>query len=222
MPPYGRCRCRMRRRPSPSNFSSNGQSFALTWQLGGGASLDCTVLPVELTSFAAEARSNSVDLQWITASEHDNDRFEVERSTDGASFTAIGVVPGAGNSNQTTKYGYTDASPLEGLSYYRLRQVDIDGVYSFSNVESVVFRRNGTGLLVFPNPGNDHMEVVVGGDLTGGTIGLFDPTGREVSRAPINDARISMATGALPLGIYSVRVSLPDGSWQVHGTWVKR
>lgn len=204
------------------NFSTNGQSFALTWQLGGGASLDCTVLPVLLTSFTAEARSKRVELMWSTASERNNDRFEIERSADGITFTMIGSVQGVGNSDHLTSYMFTDTDPLEGVSYYRLRQVDNDGADSRSNTVSVVFKRADHDLLIFPNPGSDRLEVVVGPGLEGASIGLLDATGREVLRSTLTSERLSISTSALPLGIYSVHVVQPNGSWLAHGTWVKR
>ena len=74
------------------------------------------------------------------ASETGNDHFEVERSEDGNTFSRIGTVSGAGNSTALRQYQFNDASPLRGISYYRLRQVDFDGGYTFSDVRAVNMR----------------------------------------------------------------------------------
>lgn len=84
-------------------------------------------LPVELINFEAEKINSGVKLMWSTATEVDNDYFILEKSSNGQHFTEIAKIIGAGNSSFTTKYSYTDNSPLEGISYYRLSQVDFDG-----------------------------------------------------------------------------------------------
>ena len=161
-------------------------------------------------------------LTWATASEHMSERFELLRSSDALNYAPIASIPAAGESQSTLNYMFTDTDPLEGVSYYRLRQVDNDGVDSRSNTVSVVFKRADNDLLIFPNPGNDRMELVVGPDLEGTSICLLDATGREVMRNLITGERLSLSTGALPLGIYSVWVVRSNGSHLARGTWVKR
>ncbi len=110
-------------------------------------------LPVELLSFDAIAQPGHVDLKWVTASEQDNQEFIVERSADAASFEAVLHVPGAGNSSSLLAYADIDPDPLQGTSYYRLRQVDIDGVSTLSNVVAVHYDpAMDLGLTVYPNP----------------------------------------------------------------------
>lgn len=90
-------------------------------------------LPVELVSFTAEALGADALLKWATASEKNNDRFEVEASADGRSFRRIGQVPGHGSSTQPHTYQLTDAAIARygaSVVYYRLRQVDADGTAS--------------------------------------------------------------------------------------------
>lgn len=118
-------------------------------------------LPVEFISFTAKSVQNGVALNWITATETNNDYFLIERSTDGINFTAIGSpVNGAGTSNQTHVYKYLDSDPNEGINYYRIRQVDYDGKFDFSNVQVV----NLTGaqmISVSPNPNNGHFGIKI-------------------------------------------------------------
>ncbi len=97
-----------------------------------------TTLPVNLISFSATANKNVIDLNWITASESNSDQFIITRSTDGQSFTKIGNVKASGNSNSIKKYHFTDLSPVTGINYYQLEQVDIDGRVNKSGVKSVM------------------------------------------------------------------------------------
>lgn len=97
-------------------------------------------LPVELLNFEAKPAASRVDLNWTTASETGNDHFEIERSDDGNTFTRIGTVSGAGNSTSVRQYSFNDAAPLRGISYYRLRQVDFDGGFTFSDIQAVNMR----------------------------------------------------------------------------------
>jgi hypothetical protein len=101
------------------------------WTLSGNNS----PLPVELLSFSANTNDEgNVDLYWETSSERNNDYFAVQRSADGINFSDIGRVPGSGTSQTLNSYSYTDKEALSGRSYYRLRQVDFDGIYKFSNI----------------------------------------------------------------------------------------
>lgn len=95
-------------------------------------------LPIKLLSFNAVAENNkSIKLYWTTATEINNKEFIVQRSSDGRSFDSIGVVNGAGNSTTLINYQYFDKNPLNGISYYKLRQVDFDGRYADSKIVSV-------------------------------------------------------------------------------------
>jgi len=108
------------------------------------------VLPVTLLSFDAVGRTNKVDLQWKTGTERENNRFVVERSSDGIHFYPIGTV--AGNGNRGGTYTFTDHQPLNGVSYYRLKQVDNDGTFAHSKIASVK-RGAAAQMQVYPNPG---------------------------------------------------------------------
>lgn len=116
------------------NFSSSASPFDLTWNLGGGASLDCTVLPVEFLSFTGERVEDHHHLEWKTGSEINNDYFAVERSVNGEPFEEIGRTDGAGYSSQVLSYAFNDLSPVEGVNYYRIRQVDVNGQSSVSSM----------------------------------------------------------------------------------------
>lgn len=101
---------------------------------GGGGSVDIDgPLPIELLSFTYQIKNQHIILNWITASETNNDFFTIERSSDMQGWKALGNLPGAGNSNQRLSYQFSDIMPQEGISYYRLKQTDFDGKYEYFN-----------------------------------------------------------------------------------------
>lgn len=120
------------------NFTANSTAFTLDWTMSGGASLNCGSLPIELLYFTADKLSCGTNsLIWETASESNNDRFEVERSSDGITFIKVGTVKGAGTSTSRNKYNLTDYNPIQELNYYRLKQIDLDGSFTYSNIISI-------------------------------------------------------------------------------------
>jgi len=108
-------------------------------------------LPVELVYFRASLTPESmVSLEWLTASELNNEAFEVERSKDGFDFSLIARISGAGTTTEQKEYALIDEQPLSGLSYYRLKQIDFDGTFTYSGLVSV--RRGDDPFTVYPNP----------------------------------------------------------------------
>ena len=106
------------------NMNATSSNLRVTY-----AAPPCVVLPIELLSFDAICDKGKVNLTWETASERNNDHFTIERTINGVDFETIGTVVGAGNSNQVLKYSFTDSKPLQGISYYSLKQTDIKGEY---------------------------------------------------------------------------------------------
>ena len=114
-------------------------------------------LPVELISFTANAQEQTVQLVWETASEINNDYFEVRRSVDGINFKKIGEVAGNGNTVEVIRYEFVDQLPVSGISYYQLKQVDFDGAFEHSDKISVEWINAGfmAGFVevnLYPNP----------------------------------------------------------------------
>jgi hypothetical protein len=108
--------------------------------------------PVTLSDFKAIKNGSRVDLNWQTAMEINNDYFTLEKSKNGIGFTAIGIVDGAGNSQNTLNYQTTDPSPYNGTSYYRLKQTDLDGTVSCSKIIAVNVNAD-ENISIYPNPG---------------------------------------------------------------------
>ena len=111
------------------------------------------VLPVQLVNFSVIKDGKKVKLQWSTASEQNNDRFEVEKSIDGSVWKNIATVKGMGTSSQAQHYNSYDASPASGINYYRLKQVDVDGRSNISDIRSIRFNEASKAIIsVSPNP----------------------------------------------------------------------
>ena len=115
---------------------------------------DTNPLPVELSAFSASAAGEAVQLSWTTASETGNAGFAVERSTDGALFTAVGFEPGGGTTTKARRYRFVDDNlPFTDVAYYRLKQVDLDGAFEYSDVVTVALTPERVELLSSaPNP----------------------------------------------------------------------
>lgn len=163
------------------NWSTSGQPFDLNWNLTNGASLDCTVLPLELAMFDVVNQEIANRLQWITASEHNTDMFELQRSADGMEFQAIGQVNAAGNSHTALEYSYWDEHPQNGVNYYRLKQTDLDGSTFYS--QTVSTRNLLDGIVIdgpWPNENGDLQLGISAAQPGRLTFALFDLTGRSV------------------------------------------
>lgn len=121
-----------------------------------------STLPVELLSFDAYLNDGNVNLHWQTASEHNNDYFAVERSGDGIHFEEILQTPGAGNSNQILNYLETDYLALSGTSYYRLKQVDFDGSFIYSETRIIkTYSQLAEEMNLYPNPSDGAFHIVL-------------------------------------------------------------
>lgn len=118
-----------------------------------------TLFPVTLTEFAAEDQNQKVRLRWTTFTETNNEEFYVERSSDGENFTPIQRVAGAGNSVREINYEVYDTTPLEGNSHYRLKQVDFDGAYTYSDIVTVSRGVDFSLMDVFPSPASSTDQV---------------------------------------------------------------
>ncbi|GAB5418773.1 MAG: hypothetical protein Crog4KO_05300 [Crocinitomicaceae bacterium] len=144
-------------------WSPNPSSSGYTMNFGGTATLDCSILPVELAKFDVEYYSDehTAYLTWKTMSELNNDRFEVQRSKDGEHFETIQVVKGAGTTSMETSYISADTEPTIGVNYYRLKQVDFNGATRMSEIRSINILDDFYDILAFtPNPTTGETEVI--------------------------------------------------------------
>jgi hypothetical protein len=122
------------------------------------------IVPVEMLTFTASVRNSEVQLLWSTASELNNRGFEIERSVNGINdFVMIGFVDGKGSSTEINYYSFSDNPQLSGVNqlYYRLKQVDFDGTYSYSNIINVSYDVPADFVLSqnYPNPFNPSTRI---------------------------------------------------------------
>jgi len=143
-------------------------------------------LPVELLSFDAISRSNDILLKWTTATETNNDFFTMERSVDAFTWNIIGNVAGAGNSDVELTYQLIDEQPLDGLNYYRLKQIDFDGTFEYSQVISAQFGIQE--LLIYPNPASNSVTITSGRNVQWKYFRMSDILGNNI---PVKYDKIS-------------------------------
>ena len=165
-------------------------------------------LPVELTSFNVKVIEKNTVLSWTTATELNNSHFDIEYSRDGANFRAIDQVSGNGTTQLKQEYSYTHTSPANGANYYRLKQVDYDGAFEYSDIRVVEIERNGKVVI---NPSAAIAEITVQLSETTGNnnqIGIYDMMGRTVLMSNF-DGSLNTKTldiSNLQKGYYVVRV----------------
>ena len=169
------------------------------------------VVPVELISFSAETDGSQVDLSWTTASEVNNDFFEVEHSTDYENFEVIGTLQGKGNSNDLNNYTFTDPNPVIGINVYRLKQVDYDGTSSLSNLEVIDISSEDQTIAIGPNPFIETIRINSNKKLDDVKVSIYDTFGKLVFSNGI-DATHDLNLSSLPAGSYVVEVSHKTGS----------
>lgn len=163
-------------------------------------------LPISLVDFKATAVDKKVRLNWITQTEINNDYFTIERSADGLMWEAIEEVKGAGNAVQTQYYNAWDNMPYEGTSYYRLKQTDFDGTYSYSPIRAVSIDGLGQGISMFPNPAKDQL-VIQSLEEKITAIQLFDALGKRVVLMPkVATNTFVFNVEHLLSGIYTVQI----------------
>lgn len=161
-------------------------------------------LPVELLTFDAWLGSDEyVYLSWSTATEFNNDYFTVERTVDGLNWEEVCWVKGVGNSSEFQYYEDVDRSPLIGLSYYRLKQVDFDGQYEYSGFRTILLDKQDD-IMIFPNPATDQFSVDLNKDKF--DIYVFDISGKQVE--VIKDAQgvVSIDCFNYETGMYTVQM----------------
>lgn len=163
-------------------------------------------LPVELASFEAKNIDNKqVRLDWITLSETNNQRFDVQKSADGRSFETIKTVNGQGTSSTEKVYTAMDAEPLPGINYYRLQQVDFNGQSEYSEIRSVKLENSNPEIIVYPNPVNAGDEFTVLNFNENMMISIFDVNGKVLLQQRPDNGSISTAN--LPVGHYYYQIS---------------
>ncbi|MDD4150387.1 MAG: T9SS type A sorting domain-containing protein, partial [Bacteroidales bacterium] len=178
-----------------------------------------TPLPIELIEFNAKRNENLVDLEWITSSEINNDYFTIERSKDAKNFEFVTNYLGAGNSNKQINYNTTDFNPYNNISYYRLKQTDFDGNFSYSNIVQVNGFSNelSSDITIYKAINSIHINIEDISLSDECSVTIFDMLGRVIYKKNYksfsNDIFIEDGNMSNQKGIYNVTV--------IHGDKIK-
>ena len=166
-------------------FRTDGSQVLDGWYIDNvKLSVYSGIIPVELVSFTSSIVNNSVNLNWITATELNNSGFEVQKSLDNSNWNKIGFVSGNGTSTEVHNYSFVDANPVTGISYYRLKQIDFDGSYEYSNIAEVVYGAIAAYSLEqnYPNPFNPTTKINYSIKEKGNVeLKIFDLLGSEIA-----------------------------------------
>ena len=175
-------------------------------------------LPLNLLTFKGSLQNNTTLLEWQTANEVNTSNFAVERSTDGRNFQQIGTVAAAGNAAITNKYSYTDYDVTRQSSsvvYYRLKLVDIDGSYTYSDIVTITLPFVTSKVALFPNPAAHEVNITITTAIDGKVKWqLIDNAGRIVNHNSIaakkGNNNIVINLNRLSTGTYFLIVSGAD------------
>jgi trimeric autotransporter adhesin len=170
-------------------------------------------LPVTLIKFSGKQKDKTVELNWSTATEIENDHFTIERSNDGVSFEEIIYKNAAVNGNHLNNYQSHDLDPLTGLNYYRLRSHDHNGSSYLSKVISVEFSDGHKKLTCFPNPVNDQLTVVLSENMGENCyLEVVDLNGSIISSMSLSSYHetVKINTSDISPGIYLIHIKGKD------------
>jgi Secretion system C-terminal sorting domain len=168
-------------------------------------------LAIDAITIRAEAKTNGVQVNWTAKTEMDMDRYELERSFNGTSFSRINTTTAVGNSPVAVNYGWLDAHPQTGNNFYRIKAIDKSGQVKYTNMVNVNFGKTGPAITVYPNPvnGNDFNLQLT--DMEKGiySLAIFNKLGQMVYRTTINHAGGSTSVPVIPVnalakGVYEV------------------
>lgn len=179
-------------------------NFGCTYTQNQCLTVNCTTLGVELLSFEAVSNSdNGVDLNWVTSMERDNSYFEIQRMKEDLSWEVIGSVDSKGNSTVNQEYEAFDDYPLNGDNYYRLKQYDFNGSFSYSDIRMVTFN---SGPKLYPNPATDEVRVInISSDEVHEAF-ILDAFGKVVDRIPVLNTGIKVDVLNYSSGIYYIQI----------------
>ena len=173
------------------------------------------VTPVELVHFTGEKTDRGVKLSWATASEENNEGFEIERSNNGTDWSKIGYVRGNGNSLDLIEYAYLDETPIHGTNYYRLKQLDLptgqgdfDSQFEYSNVVSLIFINDKKEFALYPNPVQGDLNIINGK----GQAIIYNILNQPIKSFNIQYPAFNIDLSDLPKGQYILHIQQDNGN----------
>ncbi|GJM29095.1 MAG: hypothetical protein DHS20C17_17300 [Cyclobacteriaceae bacterium] len=164
-------------------------------------------LPIELIFFKAQINGNGVDLLWATGSEENNDFFTIERTADLSEWEIVKEVAGAGDSDERIDYLARDEVPFDGVSFYRLKQTDFDGQFSYSSIAKVVFTESDQ-VVLSPNPSRNSVNITSGKPIDPDYVILYNSLGQHLAiKSQLTNLKsVKLDISQLAPGIYQVAI----------------
>jgi type IX secretion system substrate protein len=194
--------------------------------LASGGTTGYATLPLVLVGFTATLNNNkTVILDWNTQMEVNTSHFDIERSADGSNWNTIGAVAAAGSTSTETNYSFSDENPLSGINYYRLKMVDRDSSYGYTEIQ-VLRTMAVANISFFPNPARDYVNVSLG-ETTGSdlTIRLINQSGQVLQEKRVqagNGTIVSFPLQQYAAGLYILSVSGNNGLCQSNKILISR
>ena len=220
-------------KPTQPLAALNGQSSTGTWTLevadtengDGGKVVNwglnfCTLVttpfPVTWLNFSGrKTDQNSVQLNWATTNEINNRYYEIERGINGIEFASIGKINAGNIPSSVQQYYYNDMKPYAGVNYYRLKQIDKDGRFTYSSVVRVITDKKGASFVVYPNPATDVATVRMLSDLKEVSFRLNNAIGQTVFQMSTSAVKtgqeVKIPVKELPKGVYNLTVTNENG-----------
>ncbi len=203
--------------------SATSGSDLYAQRINSNGTLGGAVLPVTLLNFEAKNINDKVQLHWQTASEQNSHYFSIEKSADGRQFTMIGNVTAAGNTQQLQNYYFTDNVPFNGNNYYRLKQVDVDRRFTYSNVVRISYDERDLLFTLSPNPTYNLINITYPGKSKKLIVSMYDAQGKLAKCVTLqptgNVLPIMIDVKELEPGIYFIYLN--DGETQQKGKFIK-
>lgn len=208
-----------------SSKSGTGSNINLGWSLNTTTSLGTgqfvhhgitvlsvnTTVPIELTYFKGQTtKDNNIQLLWQTISEQNNAGFTIQRSNDGKKWQDLTFVKGKMYSSLTNNYNWEDTEAMSGFNYYRLKQMDTDGQFSFSPVVLMIVGKNNK-FSVFPNPTKDELYYQSDNLSSIKRIQLYDATGKLLQETTHINGKLSIER--LSAGLYGLMIYTDAGNY---------
>jgi hypothetical protein len=193
--------------PTPAQASVMQQvAWSTVTGLSSWSGVSLSTLSISFSNpLQAKQDQKTTQLTWSVSNQTANDKFIIEHSLNAKDFLPIGEIKGDGNHTTERHYEYTHRTPSPGINYYRIKQIDVDGKYSYSNMANVPYKGDGETIKVYPNPSSAHITVVVQDRHKNRSIQIYNSIGLFIKEASIdNSNRVNVSD--LPQGVYYIRL----------------
>ena len=188
----------------PGNWTSNDATAISIEPSDYTISVNCIALPVELVQFNVRLIEEGVSLEWQTASETNNRGFSIERIDENGKWKTIGFEEGQGSSTIQNSYTFHDEDPYYGINYYRLKQIDFDEEFEYSEIRTIHFGKRNLVCSIYPNPTRSSL-VQIDIPIEATEVFIFDNNGRLKYKNTLSEGTHELSLPDLITGLYSVR-----------------